>query len=252
MESSFMTSKKLQTVLKAHKNWLEDKLKGKRADLSGANLRNADLRYADLAYADLSDTDLCGANLSGANLPYTDLHKALLYNTGLIAANLRNANLSSSSLARANLEASNLSYADLSYADLSDASLSYSNLSYANLRGASLRGASLHLADLKGANLGRACLPDGYSFETYLEEIVPALLAAGGRNPDTFISTAWECHTWQNCPMAEAFGVDSLDKIPLLYRREAEFFVQLFDAGLIPKPSLTRLGEESERQTLGV
>jgi hypothetical protein len=36
--------------------------------------------------------------------------------------------------------------------------------------------------------------------------------------------------------MAIAFGVHSLSDIPEVFRKQAEQFVQLFDAGLIPNP----------------
>ena len=36
--------------------------------------------------------------------------------------------------------------------------------------------------------------------------------------------------------MAVAFGVHEIADIPLLYQREAAFFIQLFDAKQIPNP----------------
>ena len=115
--------------------------------------------------------------------------------------------------------------ADLSYADFSDADLRGADLSDANLRGANLRD-----ADLSYANL-----PAGYTWETYLAEVVPALCVAGGV-PLEVVAASWECHTWKNCPMHAAFGVTSVAEVPPLYRAEAELFVTLFDAGLIPNP----------------
>ena len=52
----------LAKVLKAHKLWLGDGTKGKRADLS-----RADLSGANLSEADLSGANLFGADLSEAN-----------------------------------------------------------------------------------------------------------------------------------------------------------------------------------------
>ena len=125
--------------------------------------------------------------------------------------------------------------ANLRDADLRRANLSGANLSGANLRGANLRGANLRDADLSGADL-----PPGYEWERYLAEVVPALLTAGGKTLGEVVTASWECHDWTNCPMAVAFGVQSLSEIPLLYRREAEFFVQCFDARLIPNPLLSK------------
>ena len=99
--------------------------------------------------------------------------------------------------------------------------------------GADLRGANLRGADLRGADLRGAKLPTGEVWEDYLAEVVPALLAAGGHEVSP---EAWQCHTWNNCPMAEAFGVQRLDMVPLLHRPRVEQFVQLYDAGLIPAP----------------
>ena len=178
---------------------------------SGANLRSANLSSADLRSADLSY-----ANLSYANLSY---------------ANLRSANLSSA----------NLRYANLSYANLRSANLSYANLRSADLRSADLSSANLSYADLSSANLIKIS-PDtrietGETWKEYLNEVVPSLLKIAGNivKPD-----AWECHEWTNCPMAQAFAVDDLSKIPTLYRPRAEQFIRYFDAKLIPMPDCVK------------
>ena len=98
-----MTAKEIAEVLEKHKDWLEEKEGGVRADLSGANLYIANLSWA---------------NLSGANLSWADLS----------GANLYLANLSGANLSRANLSGANLSRADLSGADLSGADLFWANL----------------------------------------------------------------------------------------------------------------------------
>ena len=48
-----MNQSDLDKILKSHKLYLEDNLRGERADLSYADLRSADLRSADLSSADL-------------------------------------------------------------------------------------------------------------------------------------------------------------------------------------------------------
>jgi uncharacterized protein YjbI with pentapeptide repeats len=88
-----MNKQKLKEILEQHKLWLEDSLRGNRADLSdadlrcanlsGANLSGANLSGADLSDADLSDADLSGANLSGANLSDADLSGANLSGANL-------------------------------------------------------------------------------------------------------------------------------------------------------------------------
>ena len=130
---------------------------------------------------------------------------------------------------------------DLSGADLRGAYLSDAYLSGANLSGANLSGAYLSHADLSRANLSRADLRDanlsgGFKWEQYLSELVPALLTAGGKTLAEVVTQSWDCHSWENCPMAVEFGVHEIADIPLLYQREAAFFIQLFDAKQIPNP----------------
>jgi hypothetical protein len=151
-----------------------------------------------------------GANLYGADLYGADLRSADLYGANLYGADLRSANLRR--------------------ADLSGA-----NLYGADLYGANLRSANLYGADLRSANLSGVVLPAGYTWEVYLADVVPALLRVGGR-PLQDVIAAWSCHEWTNCPLAVAFGVEQMADVPALYRSEAQQFVQLFDAGLIPTP----------------
>jgi hypothetical protein len=48
-----MTKTELDTILTNHKLWIKDNIRGRRADLQGADLRGADLRGAYLVGADL-------------------------------------------------------------------------------------------------------------------------------------------------------------------------------------------------------
>ena len=152
-------------------------------------------------------------------------------------ADLSGANLSGAYLSGANLRSAYLSGAYLSGANLSGADLSGAYLSGAYLSGANLSGANLSGANLSGADLSGAVMPEGYKWETYLVEVVPALCTAGGKALAT-VAAAWNCHSWDNCPMAVAFDVHDMSKIPPLYRAEAERFVRLFDCGLIPQPAV--------------
>ena len=176
---------------------------------------------ANLSDADLSDADLRGAYLRGANL-----RGAYLRGAYLRGANLRGANLRGANLGDANLRGAYLSDADLRGANLSDA-----YLRGANLRGAYLRGANLGDANLRGAKNVR--LPTGETWDDYLENTVPALLTAAGKSLESF-KAHWACHTWDNCPMAHAFGGHDIHAVPILLRPRAEQFIQLFDAGQIP------------------
>ena len=168
--------------------------------LRGADLHSADLRGANLQGATLQEANLSGINLRGANL---------------LGATLQDADLLG---------------ANLSCANLQDADLLGANLSFANLQDAHLRDADLEYATLEGA-----ILPTGETYEEYLTHVVPALCTAAGA-PLEEVVAAWDCHAWDNCPMAVAFGVHALSEIPLLYRPRVAQFMQLFDAGLLPLP----------------
>ncbi len=188
----------LKKILALHRKWWFGEPDGVRADLSSADLRGADLRGADLRSADLRGAALRGADLSGADLRSADLSSAALR-----GADLRGADLSS-----------------------------------ADLRSADLRGAALSGADLSGA-----WLSDGVRWDEYLSDLVPALLVAGGRTlAEVATPEHWDCHSWNGdtvgCPMAVAFGARGLSDIPALYRGQAERFIQLFDARLIPLPTV--------------
>ena len=115
------------------------------------------------------------------------------------------------------------------------------NLRGADLRGADLRGANrgranLTGANLRGANLRDAILETGETFRQYLDEVVPALCRVGGKTLEEVAAT-WDCHSWDNCPMAVAFGVHDLEQIPILHRPRARQFLRLFDARVLPRPT---------------
>jgi len=168
----------------------------------------------------------CDANLGGADLGGADLGDA----------DLRDANLRD-----ANLGGADLGGADLGDADLRDANLRGANLRGANLRGANLGDANLGGADLRGANLrgakntATAVLDTGETLAEYIRDVMPALLTTGGKTLAE-VAGGWNCHSWDNCPMAIAFSVKGESEAPALYRPRIRQFVQLFDAGLLPCP----------------
>ena len=119
---------------------------------------------------------------------------------------------------------------------------------------ADLRSADLSGADLRSAVLSGAWLSDGVQWEEYLTDVVPALCTAGGRTlAEVATEEHWNCHSWNGigvgCPMAAAFGVKELSGIPALYRGQAERFIQLFDALLIPRPTPSEHRAPSHRPT---
>ena len=159
-----------------------------------------------------------------ANLRYANLRYANLRSADLSYANLRSANLRYAHLSYANLRSANLRYADLSYADLS-----YADLSYANLRSANLRYAKIDES---------TPIETGETWKEYKEQVVPALLIAGGKALQEVVEQSWDCHSWENCPMAVAFNVHRVENIPIIYRPRAEQFIKYFDAGMISKPEI--------------
>ena len=159
-------------------------------------------------------------------------------------ANLDGANLSRANLDGAHLDGANLSRANLSRANLSRAHLDGANLSRANLDGANLSRAHLDGANLYGANLDGALKPEtrietGETWSEYLTLVVPALLTAGDKTIKEIVEGgAWKCHSWDNCPMAEAFSVHKTTDAPILLRPRIDQFIRYFDAGLIPPPAV--------------
>jgi hypothetical protein len=199
--------------------------------------RDANLGGADLRYANLRDANLGGANLEGANLRGANLLDANLGGANLGGADLRDANLRD-----ANLGGANLGGADLRDANLRDANLRGANLGGADLRGADLEGANLRGADLRCANLGeQTVMPHGEIWREYLDFVVPQLCIAGGKPLETVACAEhWDCHDWNNCPMAVAFDIHDENEAPILLRPRVKEFVLLFDSKLIPMPKAAR------------
>ena len=159
-----------------------------------------------------------------------DLRKAYLNNANLTCAYLTEANLSDADLTGANMYGANLTGAYMYGV----------NLTGANLAGADLTGASMVVADLKEANLTGTILPNGETFEYFVQHTVPLLLTAGGKPLEEVASRGnWACHSWRNCPIAVAFCASSTSGVPEEHRLNAVTFIVLFDAGLIPRPVTT-------------
>lgn len=90
-------------------------------------------------------------------------------------------------------------------------------------------------ARLDGANFPDSLVIDtGETWQEYREYTVPALLEAGGHPVG---KSAWGCYSWENCPMAQAFGVHEISQIPILYRPRVKQFIRFFDARLLPAPA---------------
>jgi hypothetical protein len=202
-------------------------------------------------YEDQADTikaTLIAAAKAKAYLSGADLRGAYLSGAYLSGAYLRGAYLSGAYLSGADLSGADLRGADLRGADLHGAYLSGAYLSGADLSGADLRGADLCGADLHGTFNGwetvigeDTTIDTGETWKAYLDEVVPALLTAGGKSVEELVGAgAWDCHSWTNCPMAFAFGVKSIDQIPALLRPRAQQFIGFFDSRMIPNPLVKR------------
>jgi hypothetical protein len=201
------------------------------ASLGSASLRSADLRSADLRSADLRSADLRSADLRSADLRFASLGSADLRSADLRFADLRSADLRFASLGSADLRSADLRSADLRFADPSSA----------DLRFASLGSADLRFADLRSAEMDDNCrIETGETWGEYKTQTVPALLQAGGKELLAVIEASWECHSWENCPMAIAFGVHEAASIPILYRPRAEQFIKYFDAGMLKKEEVSK------------
>ena len=93
-----MSGDKLESILEAHRKYLDGEDGGSCADLSHANLSFANLRGADLRNADLIGANLMDAKLKNADLRNANLRCANLSFTDLIGANLMDANLMDANL----------------------------------------------------------------------------------------------------------------------------------------------------------
>ncbi len=138
------------------------------------------------------------------------------------------------------LEAGVKSGANLDGANLYGANLVRANLDGANLYGANLDGANLDGANLDGAKISPSTrIETGETWKEYLEQVLPALLTAGGKAlSDVVTKENWDCHTWDNCPMASAFASKDINGVPILLRPRANQFIKFFDAKLIPMEAI--------------
>lgn len=170
--------------------------------------------------------------------PETNLREANLHNADLQNVNLQGALLQRANLAGANLHGANLRWANLQNVNLQGANLCDTNLVHADLQDANLRDTVLLLADLRGvnllfANLQGAILPTDETFEDYCKNVKCLF---GDKLPEAI--AAWGCHDWDNCPLFAAYGVDSINQLPWLIRPHAELFITLFDAKILPCPTI--------------
>lgn len=173
----------IENMLRLHRDWLDRKDGGVRADFSGADFKGVNFEGVSLVSANLSEANFEGANLSGANL-----EGAYLVNANFEGANLKGANLACANLINAYLKDADFSGAylesayfgetyaintDFSNANLGDACFKCANLKKAifenaNLRGADFKDATLYCANFSGATLPAYMIcPEKGSFIAY-------------------------------------------------------------------------------------
>ncbi len=111
---------------------------------------------------------------------------------------------------------------------LEGADLRGAYLGGANLEGADLEGADLEGAYLGGADLGGATMPDGRSWDEYRADHLAGLCTTPEIRAKAI--AAWGNHTWTDCPMHAAHGVEA----PTDANMAA--WVALYDAGLLECP----------------
>jgi len=131
------------------------------------------------------------------------------------------------------LDCADLRRADLRRADLRGAVLRGAVLSGADLRGAVLSDADLSGADLRDADLSGATMPDGRSWEAYSADHIAGLCTTDEIRQRAL--AAWGKHTWQDCPLHMALGIDSPDGAS--DPKAVACWVALYDSGLLERPA---------------
>lgn len=174
-----ISNEELNEILEKHKDWLNNKEGGERADLRDADLSDVNLYDANLHNAILRGANLYNVILRGADLSSADLRCAILQGTNLQFADLHDTLLQNANLQNAYLQFANLSGANLSGADLSKADLKYVKRRWFVYTGAigSRNAETLYFAD--GDNIRCGCL-NNYKggtlaeFKKRIDDVYPA------------------------------------------------------------------------------
>jgi hypothetical protein len=243
------TPEQLAEIVRLNADYWYGRPGGRRANLRGANLGGANLRGANLGGANLRGADLGGlggANLGGANLGGANLRGATseARTSEARTSEARTSEARRRSEARTSQARTSQAPRTEPRARTSEARTSEARTSEARTSEARTSETRTSGANLRGADLGDdTVLPDGVVWNAYVADLVPALLTAGGKRlEDVATEAVWGCHRWGSdgealgCPIATAFNVHALSAVPVLYRAQANQFIQFFDAGLVPRP----------------
>lgn len=105
----------------------------------------------------------------------------------------------------------------------------------ASVGAGSIRAALEIAVNARAHLIKNSYLESGETLDQYIKEVLPVFLTAGGKTLAE-VAAGWQCHSWDNCPTAIAFGCHSLEGVPRLLQPRARQFIFLFDAGLLPNP----------------
>ena len=180
-----MERDELQRTMEAHRFWLRNDRRGKRADLTLTTLRQQDLKEAELSRAKLTGAQLIRCDLSGARLIDADLFAANLIGTIFRRAKCTGADFRGAALAGADFTEASMAGADFregalmvniggavgpaehriepgagAGAKMARANLEGAKLHRSVIRHTDLSGAILRNADLSHANLSGTILKD--------------------------------------------------------------------------------------------
>jgi hypothetical protein len=212
-------------ILRLHGAWLRGEADGARANLAGANLAGA---------------NLAGANLDGAYLARANRRVSGRRESGRRVSGRRESGRRVSGRRESGRRESGRRESGRRESGRRESGPRVSGRRESGRR------------ESGGANLdGETRLPAGFAWKLYLSELVPALLTAGGKKLEEVAnSETWGCHSWGSegrelaCPIATAFDVHQISDVPILYREQANFFIQVFDAKLVPLDAV--LGKPAE------
>ena len=115
-----MTKETIEAMLKSHKDFLEGKDGGKKADFSGANMAGIDLRHLNLTGINFSGAIMRGVNFKGADLRGAQFISSDLRTVSFSRTCLRDTDFSDASLSNINFSNSVLIGANLANAKLAN------------------------------------------------------------------------------------------------------------------------------------
>lgn len=120
----------------------------------------------------------------------TDFSGQALRGSDLYDCNAEGTNWSGADISFSNASKAKFNHADMSNVKAVGVSFSKASFNYADLSGADLTGSSTFGCTWQGADLQNCTLPEGWKYETFIQDIVPALLVKGECEPKKVLSHA--------------------------------------------------------------